>query len=238
MTAERPAGWYWSHDIAPDQLPSVLLPAAQLLRLSTYGQGARRRFAALLHTGSAALSAEPGWVLELDAATLAGWLPGRRAVAITVSDDGPRYSVVLGPTAGPPTTVHLDLSEADLRALPDERHAILDLATYLAAGRRTFAAIVEPRTAPSRLFTGLRPRELTAQLRGTGLAPVRLRAYYEAGEPLLAAVAAPAPRRSSWYADLDADTVARRLDRRSAYPTDLDAVRTERGVRFTVTMSR
>lgn len=232
----RPEGWFWAHDIAPAQLDSVLMPGTRLVRLSRYGP----RFAALVYTQA---GADRGYALDLDAGALASRLreTGVRPVAITVSDDGEdaRYSVVFETGPGPAASVHLDLAAAELAELSDDQHAIADLATYRAGGRRLFAAVRRPRTGPSWLFTGLEERGLTARLRQHDLAPVRLRAYREDGRPVLAAVAEPAgDRRRAWYTDLDGDAVARKLERNAAYPTDLDATRGEDGVRFTVTMTR
>jgi hypothetical protein len=42
----------------------------------------------------------------------------------------------------------------------------------------------------------------------------------------------------AWYADLDADGVARNLEGNSAYPVDLDAMRDLEGVRYAVVMYR
>jgi hypothetical protein len=251
---EPPASWFWSHDIKPGQVDSVVTPGTRLVRLSSYGVGAGRRFAALAY-----LQAGPdrgyvldrGYALDLDTAALdtagldasAGLAsrpggPGSRPVAITASEDG-LFSVVYEAGPGPPASVHVGLDEDGLRGLSDDHHHIADLATYLAGGRRTFAAIVQPRTDPSWLFVGLAERDLNARLRELGLAVVRLRAYRDAGQLRLAAIAEPATERGrTWYADLDGDAVARELERHAAYPTDLDATRDNRGVRFTVAMRR
>ena len=62
------------------------------------------------------------------------------------------------------------------------------------------------------------------------------------GWAIIAKFAAVAERSNvgkwAWYADLDADAVASKLDRNNAYPFDLDATHDERGVRFTVVMYR
>jgi hypothetical protein len=67
-----------------------------------------------------------------------------------------------------------------------------------------------------------------------------LRGYIEDGRQLFAAVAEKSNvgKEAWWYTDIDADTVARQLDRNNAYPIDLDATRTEQGIRFTVVMYR
>lgn len=236
-----PETWFWSHDIKPDQIDAVVMPGTRLVRLSSYGQGPVRRFAALVYQ-------EPGpersYALDLDAAALDARLAdtGARPVSITAScaDDGsPRFSVVLETGPGPLSSVYTDLDEAGAHALIDEAHGIADLATYVAGGARKFAAIVEERSHPSWLLIGASAHELDAKLLEQGATLVRLRAYSDAGRPRLCAVAER--HRTSgwaWYADLDGDAVARNLETNDAYPVDLDATRDDRGVRFTVVMHR
>jgi hypothetical protein len=253
-----PETWFWSHDIKSTQIDSVVMPGTRLMRLSAYGAGDRRRFAALIYQDT---GPERSYALELDAAALAARLrdAGARPVAITAGatdggDGAVRFSVVLEAGPGPLSSVHVDLDEAGVRALLDDQHCIADLATYTAGGARRFAAIVEERTGPSWLFVGVSPAELDARLLEHGAALVRLRSYVErsetggggtdgrgidAGVPRLAAVAERArAARWAWYADLDTDGVARKLEDNAAYPVDLDAVRDERGARFTVVMYR
>ena len=239
MPANKPPEtWSWSHDIKPTQIDSVLTPGSRLIRLSSYGEGNRRRFAALAY-------AEPGvarsYALDLDAARLATM--GSRPVAITVDTESvPRFTVVLDSGSGPPTSVHVDLDEAGLRALVDDQHGIADLATYVVAGTRRYAAIVETRPGPSWLFTGVSAAELDAALLAHDAALIRLRAYTDDGDDgrtRLVAAAEPARgARWAWYADLDGDGVAKQLEANAAYPFDLDATRGDRGVRFTVVMYR
>jgi hypothetical protein len=241
MAARKPPEtWFWSHDIKADQIDSVLMPGMRLVRLSSYGVGKARRFAALVWK-------EPGsertYALDLDRAALEGRLrAGARPVAITanVGDDGqPRFSVVLEAGPGPLSGVHVDLDDAGVRALVDDQHVIADLATYVADGVRKFAAIVEERPGPSWLFTGVTAHELDAKLLELGAQLVRLRTYAAGGKQQFAAVAERSRIAGwAWYADLDADAVARNLESNDAYPIDLDAVRDERGVRFTVIMVR
>jgi hypothetical protein len=236
---KRPETWFWSHDIKPNQIDSVVMPGTRLVRLSSYGSGTARRFAALVYK-------EPGpersYALDLDAAALADRLrdTGARPVAITASEgDGPRFSLVLETGPGPLSSLHVDLDEAGVRGLLDDHHCIADLATYVAGGARKFAVIVEERTGPSWLFTGVAAHELDARLLEHDATLVRLRSYLDAGRPRLAAVAERARVGSwAWYADLDGDAVARNLEGNLAYPVDLDATRDDRGVRFTVVMYR
>jgi hypothetical protein len=228
-----PETWFWSHDIKSTQIDSVVMPGTRLMRLSSYGPAERRRFAALLYqeTGS-----ERRYALDLDAAALTARLrdTGARPVAITAGPadggDGVRFSVVLETGPGPVSSAHVDLDEAGVRALLDDQHCIADLATYTAGGARRFAVIVEERTGPSWLFVGVSPAELDAHLLEHGAALVRLRSYVDAGAPRLAAVAERVRVAGwAWYADLDADGVARKLEDNAAYPVDLDAVVPARG---------
>ncbi len=241
MPARKPPEtWFWSHDIEADQIDSVMMPGMRLVRLSSYGKGKARRFAALVYK-------EPGpertYALDLDAAALAARLrdTGERPVGITVDalDDGPRFSVVLETGPGPLASVHLDLEDDGVRALLDGHHGIADFATYAAGGARRYAVILEEREGPSWLFTGITGHELDARLLELDAQLVRLRGYTAGGRQQLAAVAERSrPSGWAWYADLDADGVARNLENNSAYPLDLDATRDDRGVRFTVVMVR
>ncbi|HEX3476298.1 MAG TPA: hypothetical protein VHT91_14835 [Kofleriaceae bacterium] len=236
-----PETWFWSHDIKSTQIDSVVMPGTRLMRLSSYGPADRRRFAALLYQDT---GPERHCALDLDAAALAARLrdTGARPVAITAGpadggDSAVRFSVVLETGPGPLSSAHVDLDEAGVRALVDDRHCIADLATYTAGGARRFAVIVEERTGPSWLFAGISPAELDAQLLELGATLVRLRSYAGAEGARLAAVAERVRvARWAWYADLDADGVARKLEDNAAYPVDLDAVRDDRGVRFSVVM--
>jgi hypothetical protein len=241
MAARKPPeSWFWSHDIKPDQIDSVLMPGMRLVRLSSYGAGASRRFAALVYK-------EPGpertYALELDAAALAARVQdtGARPVAITadVNDALPRFSVVLETGPGPLSSVHVDLDDAAAHALLDDQHGVADLATYVVAGVRRYAVIVEERAGPSWLFTGVTAHELDAKLVELDAVLVRLRGYTENGRQAFAAVAERSRLTGwAWYADLDGDAVARNLESNGAYPVDLDATRGDRGVRFTVVMYR
>lgn len=237
MAARKPPeAWFWSHDIRPHQIDSVVTPGMRLMRLSSYGAGDRRRFAALIYK-------EPGpersYVLDLDGAALVARLAesGARPVAITADDAG-RFSVVLEHGPGPLSSVHLDLEAGAVAALLDERHAIADVVTYVAGGSRKYAVILEERTGPQWFLTGVTAHQLDARLLELDAALVRLREYVDGGQPLLAAVAERSRNASwAWYADLDPDAVARNLENNDAYPIDLDATRNDRGLRFAVIMA-
>ncbi|HEX4423685.1 MAG TPA: hypothetical protein VH165_37500 [Kofleriaceae bacterium] len=242
MTARKaPESWFWSHDIQANQITSVVMPGTRLVRLSSYGKGPARRFAALVFQ-------EPGparsYALDLDAAALAAKLAetGARAVGITVDalDDGPRFSVVLETGPGPLSSVHVDLDDAGVRALLDGHHTIADLATYVAAGVRKYAVIVEEHEAPAWFLTGLTAHELDAKLLALGAQLTRVRSYTAPGGVRALAAVAEKTRepRWAWYAELDGDGVARNLETNEAYPFDLDATRDDRGTRFTVVMYR
>jgi len=238
MPAKKPPeAWFWSHDIKPTQIDSVVTPGSRLVRLASYGEGATRRFAALVYQEHGAVRS---YALDLDAAALAARLAdsGARPVAITAGADA-RLSVVLETGPGPVARAHVDLDEASLRALIDGQHAIADLATYVTGGGRRYAAIVEERAATSWLFAGVSADELDGQLLEHGAGLTRLRAYREAGALKFAAVAERGrPAGWAWYADLDGDGVAKQLEANASYPIDLDATRGDRGVRFTVVMVR
>jgi len=257
MPAKKPPEtWFWSHDIKPTQIASVVTPGTRLIRLSSYGADAARRFAALVYKepglagrgmppagsapGGGRGSIERSYALDLDAAALTATLAetGARPVAITAGVDG-KLSVVLETGPGSLASVHVELDEAALRALSDEQHAIADLATYVRDGARKFVAIVEDRAAPSWLFTGVTAPELDAKLLEHDAALTRVRAYRDGNTTRFAAVAERGrPAGWAWYADLDGDGVAKQLENNAAYPIDLDATREDRGTRFTVVMVR
>jgi hypothetical protein len=232
-----PETWFWSHDIKPTQIASVVMPGSRLMRLASYGAGDARRFAALVYQDA---GPERSYAVDLDGAALAARVrdTGARPVAIAAGDDA-RFAVVFETGPGPLASVHTDLDAGALRGLLDDHHAIADLATYRAGGARRFAAIVEERSGPSWLFTGIAGDELDRRLIEHDAQLVRVRPYVEAGALQFAAVAERARGASwAWYADLDGDAVARKLEGNAAYPIDLDAVRGDRGVRFTVVMVR
>ncbi|HEU4732835.1 MAG TPA: hypothetical protein VFT22_33300 [Kofleriaceae bacterium] len=247
MAARKPPEtWFWSHDIQADQIRSVMIPGMRLVRLSSYGAGPLRRFAAIVYK-------EPGvertFAVDLEAAELEAQLAetGARPVSITAYVPDPvspgggatRFSVVLETGPGPLSSLHLGLDDAGARALLDDHHCIADLATYFVGGARRYAVILEERPGPSWLLTGLDAHQLDAKLLELDAQLVRLRGYTSAGRQLFAAVAERSrPSGWAWYTDLDGDAVARNLENNNAYPVDLDATRDHRGVRFTVVMYR
>jgi len=240
MAARKPPeSWFWSHDIRPTQIDSVVMPGTRLMRLSSYGRGEARRYAAVVFK---APGPERSYALELDAAALAARLrdTGARPVSITVSEDLPRrFSVVLETGPGSPSSLHVDLDEAGVRALVDDQHGIVDFATYAVDGARKYAAIVEDRPGPSWFLAGLTANQLDAALLEREARLVRVRGYGDGGRRAFAAVAEPAgPASWAWYAELDGDRVARNLETNHAYPFDLDATRDDRGVHLTVVMYR
>lgn len=234
-----PQAWLWAHDIRVDQVDSLLTPGMRLVRLSGYGPGTSGRFAALVFH-------EPGpprtYLLGLDAAELEARIrqTGARPVAVTVhplfEDAGhPQFSIVLETSPGPRASVHTGLDAAEARALLDGRHRIADLDTYVFAGVRRYVVILDESQEQSWLLTEVTAHVLKSALARLGATPVRLRGYTDNTGRRYAAVAEPAPSTgSAWHADLDADSVGKRLERERGYPIDLDATRDERGVRFTV----
>ncbi len=238
MPAKKPPEtWFWSHDIKATQIASVLMPGSRLVRLSSYGTGAARRFAALVYKEA---GPERSYALDLDAAAVTAKLAetGARPVGVTVDDTG-RFSVVSETGPGPVATLHVDLDEAGAQALVDDQHGIADLATYVVDGARKYAVIVEDRPGTSWLFTGVSAPELDAKLLEHDAMLARVRAYSDGGKTRFAAVAERGrPAGWAWYADLDGDGVARQLENNAAYPVDLDATRSDRGTRFTVVMVR
>jgi hypothetical protein len=235
---ERPV-WFWSHDIGWDQFDSVARPGMRVVSLSGYGEVTRRRFAAVMHQVPAGADTR---VVHLDPDGLTARLrrTGERPVAIaaTPGDSGPVLTVALEAAADPRVRVGVGYDEDGVRALLDE-YRIEDLAPYPDGAVCRYAVVAGARTGPSWLLTADGPRELAAQLRRLRATVVRLRMVVEHGQPRLVALARPAERGfCAWYADIDADGVGGRLERRHAYPVDLDAVRDERGVRYAVVMRR
>jgi hypothetical protein len=98
---------------------------------------------------------------------------------------------------------------------------------------------LEERLGPSWLLANVTAQQLDGRLAELGANLFRLRSYAQGGEQRFAAVAEQSNvGKAWWYADIDADTVAKYLDGNKAYPVDLDATRDQRGVRFTVVMYR
>lgn len=239
-TREPPETWYWSHDIKSDQIDDIVAPGTHLMRLSSYGTGNHRRFAALVFKGP---GPECSYALDLDAAAIEARLRETRTrpVAITVDASGSqrRFSLILQKGPESLSNLYVDLDEARVHKLLDDRHGIADFATYVVDGARKYAVILEERSGPSWFFTHVTAHELDARLTQLSADLLRVRAYVEDGQQRFAAVAErSSPGKWAWYAGLDADAVASKLDANNAYPFDLDATRDEHGVHFTVVMYR
>jgi|GEM_PF-2254175 len=240
FSRKPPESWFWSHDIDPHHIDDVLLPGMNLARLSVYGSGKNRRFAAIALREP---EIEGVYLQDVAAADLDSKIveAGARPVSITAADvDGQlRFSLTLQKGPGPKTSVHINLDETGLSQLVNDQHRIADFTTYVADDIRKYAAIVEERPGPSWIFTRVTAKELDAQLRKHDATPVRIRGFIEGGTRYFTAVAERFDVGAwHWYDDIDGDTVASKLDSNNAYPFDLEAYRNERGVRFTVVMYR
>jgi hypothetical protein len=233
----RPEHWLWSHDIKSDQLASLGPRGWSLVSLSSYGGWNHRRFAAIVHK---TLGAGRIPLLDLSASEAAERLRHLRVrpVAVTAGP-GPRPLLsVLAESAPGESRLAADLSEDDVRALGTPG-GVADIATYTIRGARRYSVVLDPNAGPTLLFTGVTEAQLRRELRRSDATVTRLRSWLQDGELLLTAVAEPSSGGSShWYAGLDADGVARKLDRHRAYPVDLDATRHDEGVRYTVVMRR
>lgn len=242
MAARKPPeSWFWSHDIQTNHVDDVVLPGMHLMRLSIYGAGKMRRFAAISFRE---VGAESVYLVDVAAADLETKIrdAGAHPVSITADVDGGqlRFSLVLHKGPGSLYALHTELDEAGLAALADDRHCIADFTTYVVDGARKYAAIVEERTGPCWVLTNVTAAELDAKLLELGATLVRLRSLHGAeGARRFTAVAERINvGRWAWYADIDGDTVARHLNNNDAYPFDLEAYRDERGVRYNVVMYR
>lgn len=240
FSRKPPESWFWSHDIEPNHIDDIVLSGMHLTRLSVYGSGKKRRFAAvsMRESGIESIHVQDIAAVELDSkVTNIGAYP----VSITADEVNGQllYSLVLQKGPGAKTSVHTDLDEAGLNRLINDQQRIADFTTYVTDGIRKYAAIVEERPGPSWVFARVTAKELDAQLRKHNLTPLRVRGFSEDGGRYLTAVAEPIDVGDwAWYDDIDGDTVASKLDSNSAYPFDLEAYRDERGVRFTVVMYR
>jgi hypothetical protein len=239
VARKTPEAWYWSYDIKPEDLDSVVTPGARLVRLSSYRKGSHPRYAALVHQDA---GPDRRYLLDIAASAVEACVieAAARPVAITVDtgSGAPRFSLVLQPGPGPLSSLHVDLDEPGVRARLDDQHVIADLATYVVDGQRRYAVIVEERPGPSWLFIGVTAHQLDRELVSHGAGLTRVRSYVEGGVLQFAAVAERIDATWAWYADLDPDAVARNLETTASYPFDLDATRDDRGVRFTVVMYR
>lgn len=240
FSSKPPESWFWSHDIDPHHIDDAVLPGMHLTRLSVYGSGKSRRFAAiaLRESGIEGIYLQDVAAADLDS-KIAG--TGARPVSITAADvDGQlRFSLTLQKGSEPKTSMHINLDEAGLNQLINDQRRIADFTTYVAGGVRKYAAIVEERPGPSWVFTHVTAKELDAQLRKHNATPLRIRGFVEGGTRYFTAVAERFDAGAwHWYDDIDGDTVASKLDSNNAYPFDLEAYRDERGVHFTVVMYR
>ncbi|WP_132467085.1 hypothetical protein [Nitrosomonas sp. Nm84] len=240
FSSKPPESWFWSHDIDPNHIDDVLLPGMHLTRLSIYGSGKSRRFAATSFRES---GIEGTYLQDIAAADLDSKIAetGARPVSITAADvDGQlRFSLALQKGSEPKTSVHINLDEIGLGQLVNDQRRIADFTIYSTGGVRKYAAIVEERPRPSWVFTRVTAKELDANLRKHDATPVRVRGFSENGARYFTAVAEQLDVGNwAWYDDIDSDTVAGKLDSNNAYPSDLDAYRDERGVHFTVVMYR
>jgi hypothetical protein len=131
-------------------------------------------------------------MLDLEPSQIGARLQHARVspVAITAGPGiRPHLSVLVESGSEAETRVAAGLGEDELRALLAQPGGIADLTTYTVRGARQYAVVVDPRAGPSLLFTGVTAGQLRRELRRSGATVVRLRAYVQGGQPLLAAVA-------------------------------------------------
>jgi hypothetical protein len=194
MIVRNPSeSWFWSHDIEPRYFGDVVTPGTRVQRLSSYGKGERRRFAAVVFGQP---GAERSYMIDMDAVAVESRLrdlrgSSARPVAITVDADDSqrRFSVLLEKGAGPAENLHIDLREAGVRSLLDKGHGLADFVTYIVDGARKYAVILEERSEPSWLLTDVTAQELNTRLAELDATLFRLRSYIEDGERLFAACA-------------------------------------------------
>ena len=243
FSRKPPDSWFWSHDIQRHHLDDLPFPGAHLVRISAYSASSGekgRRFAAIVFQETGAGS----HVLhDLSSAELETKITpsAERPVSITAEDgvEQPHFSVVLHQEPGSDVKIHTDLDAAGLSQLSNDQHRIADFTSYVVNGVRQYAAIVEQRPGPSLVFARITAKELEAQLRKHNATPVRIRGFFEGNERFFTVVAERFDAGSwNWHDDLDADTVAAKLDAHNAYPFDLEVYRTEQGIRYTVLMYR
>lgn len=243
MSRTPPDSWFWSHDIESDQIDAVVMPGTHLVRLSSYGSGPKRRFAAVVFKEA---GGPRHYLLDVAPDQLSNKLAaaGGRPVSVTAEtlDDDIRFSLVLA-NDGPATTLRTDLDDSGLAALVSSQFTIADLAVYYVGGVRKFAAIIEEKADPvaeTWVLPNVSAHELDAKLLELGATLVRLRPFTDGGQRRFAAVLdRSSVGRWAWYSDVDGDTVAKHLNDSDAYPFDLEATRNDRGqVRFTVVMYR
>jgi len=240
FSIKPPESWLWSSDIDPQHVADAILPGMNLMRLSVYGNDNRRRFASISYR-------EPGgeghYLQEVAAAELENKIAGMHARPVSITagetDDQARFTLALQQGSEPETKVLTGLDEAGLNQLINDRQRIADLTSYVSAGVRRYAVIVEERPGPSLIFSRVTAKELDAQLRKHNVTPVRIRGFSEGGTRYFTAVAEHLDvGKWAWYDEIDGDAVAGKLESNKAYPFDLEAYRTEQGVRYTVIMYR
>jgi hypothetical protein len=105
-------------------------------------------------------------------------------VTIDVDDSQRRFSLLLKKGSGPESSLHIDLDEAGVRSLLDSRHGLADFATYVVAGARRYAIVLEA-PEPSQCLTHVTSQELDAGLAEQDVTLLRLRSYIENGQRLL-----------------------------------------------------
>jgi hypothetical protein len=167
-----PESWFWSHDIEPRYFSDIVTRGMRVQRFSSYGQGERRRFAAVVFGEP---GAERSYMIDVDAALVEAQLRDLResgtwpvAITVDVDDSQRRFSLLLEKGPGPATSLHIDLDEAGVRILLGKRPGLADFVTYVVDGARRYAVILEERSEPSWLLTNVTARELDARLAELG----------------------------------------------------------------------
>lgn len=243
FSRKPPDSWFWSHDIQRHHLDDLPFPGAHLTRISAYPalwSEKGRRFAAIVfqETGAGSHVLQDLTSAELETRITSS---NERPVSITAEEGTgePHFSLVLHQEPDLGVKVHTDLDAAGLNQLSSDQRRIADFTSYVINGARKYAAIVEERPGPSLIFARVTAKELEAQLRKHNATPVRIRGFFEGNERFFTAVAERFDvGHWNWYDGIDADTVADKLDAHNAYPFDLEAYRTEHGIRYTVIMYR
>lgn len=238
-----PSGWFWSHDIQTSQIETTATPGYQMRRLSVYGAGKQRRFAGFFEPGSPARK----YAVDLTSDVVKKPNHGLNPISLCVDTSlpEPRFSAVLEPGSDVESVIKVDLDERELHGLVADQQRITDLVVYARAGVRRYAVIVRTTRAavgkqdPWFLFTNLTQAELEVQLQRNRARLSRLRRYTEKGETRFYGIAVPAGKtKSSWYASINADSLAEALEKGNSYLVDLDAFNNGTGLRFTAVMIR
>ncbi|MCE9600506.1 MAG: hypothetical protein K8S54_21285 [Spirochaetia bacterium] len=234
-----PVGWFWSHDIQADQIGALALPGYQMQRLTVYGSGNLRRFAAFLERGAAVRF----YAIDLKVDQLQTEIRNTRSNAISLCVDAstaePRFTAILEKNASPSSTVKADLNESELHKLINGPQSVEDLVTYSKNGGRKYAVILGKKDSPWLLFTDLSRNEVASNLDKSKARLTRIRAYSENGKTRYSGVAKPAgSMRWSWYTDLTADALAEKLEDDNGYLLDLDATSATNGLRFTAILAK